>query len=298
MISWSTAWLCAALATRLSPALAQDLNDPPFTLPESVSMLPDLPYAGPDSQVLRLDLFRPKGRRGPFPAVVFVHGGGYVAGGLGAKSQFWLQSVYLAERGFVAATIGWRRAPSDGSSGARYPAALNDAQAAVRWLRAHAREYDVDVQRIAVAGGSSGGHIAALVATNLWSGSDWSGAPIDARVQAAVIFNGVLDVPGSRRHNLGEFLGKNYRADSALWQSASPMNHVTSQAAPFLLLHGTADSSIAYAQPVALQRRLRAVGVRAELFTADGADHGFFNIPPWYEPTTKRMAEFLLEVLK
>lgn len=262
-------------------------------------MLPDLPYAAPDSQVLRLDLFRPRSRKGPFPAIVFVHGGGYVAGGLGAKSQFWRQSVYLAERGFVAATIGWRRAPSDSSSGARYPAALNDAQAAVRWLRAHSKEYNVDVQRIAIAGGSSGGHIAALVATNLWSGADWSGASVDARVQAAVIFNGVLDVPGSRAGaNLGEFLGKNYRADSALWKSASPTQHVTSQAAPFLLLHGTNDRSIPYAHAVEMQRRVRAVGVRAELFTADGADHGFFNSSPWYEPATKRMAEFLLEILK
>src|SRR3954471_7138545 len=126
MIKRFAALLCGVLATNVLSASAQDLNNPPFTLADSVSMLPDLPYAAPDSQVLRLDLFRPKGRKGPFAAIVFVHGGGWSAGGLGAKSQFWRQGEYLAERGFVAVTIGWRRAPTSRSSGAPYPAALND----------------------------------------------------------------------------------------------------------------------------------------------------------------------------
>ena len=89
-----------------------------------------------------------------------------------------------------------------------------------------------------------------------------------------------------------------FRSNSTLWKSAAPLNHVTSQAAPFLLLHGTNDTAVPYSHAVEMQRRLRAVGVVAELFTAEGATHGFFNSAPWFEPTTRRTAEFLLTVLK
>ena len=279
--------------------VAQTSEDPPFRLPDSVQMLSDEIYS--EAEPLRLDLFSPKKGDGPFPAVIFISCAGWRAG---TRSNFWRQGAYLAERGFVAATTGCRPAP-----GSRYPTQLNDALAGIRWLRTHAKEHKVDAERIAVAGGSAGGHIAALIGANRWNGSDWSGVPVNLRVRAAVIFNGVFDIPSYAasgisgvlplvRINLTNLLGATSDENIALWRDASPLSHITAQAAPFLLLHGTNDTTVPYTQALDMQRALRAVGVGAELFTAEGAEHAFFNRPPWYEPTNIRMAEFLTDVFK
>jgi dipeptidyl aminopeptidase/acylaminoacyl peptidase len=119
---------------------------------------------------------------------------------------------------------------------------------------------------------------------------------VSSRVQAVVAFNGVFDLPaldseraaGPRRDLLGD--------DPRLAIEASPLHQADARAAPALLLHGTADETIPFQQAVAFQRRLREFGVRAELYPAEGAAHGFFNRPPWYRPTLERMEQFLLDV--
>lgn len=284
-----SSWL---LALTLATSFQLAAQEPPFALPETVRMLPGRVYAQPDSVMLRLDLFLPRVGEGPFPAVVFAYGGSF-GRGRGDRSQFWRQAVHLARKGIVSATIEYRFEP-----GAPFPAGLNDLQSAVRWLRANAEEYHVDPRRIAVAGGSTGGYLAALAGTNRWAGSDWSGAPAESRVQAVVAFNAALDLPAfAGRDIFNNSLGVTFEQNPAAWRDASPMTHIGHETAPFLLLHGTADESTPYAQSVNMQRGLRNLGIRAELFTADGAAHGFFNRPPWYEPTQLRMEKFLMEVL-
>ena len=282
----------------------QDLQTPSFVLSPSVRMVGDLSFvdAGSDP-ALRLDLFIPKEGTGPFPAVLFVSCTGWVRGD---KSQMWRQSAYLAERGYISATTQCRPAPAT-----RFPAQIDDAVSAVRWLRRHANEYHLDPDRVAIAGASSGGYLAAMVGMNRWTGAEWSAAPDAARVQATVVFNAVLDAVdyatgdvsdrtrvGNARINLTTFLGRAFEIDPALWRVASALTHVTPQAAPMLLVHGTSDATVPFSQSVEMQRRLRTVGVRAELFAAEGADHGFFYNSPWYDPTLRRVTEFLDSVLK
>lgn len=291
----SATWFTlAGLLTSVSVA-GQNTQNPTFVLPDSVRMLSDLTYAAPGAEALTLDLFSPRQGNGSVPGIVFVSCGGWITG---SKSQFWRQGVYLATHGFISAATQCRLAPA-----ARFPDQLNDTIAAVRWLRDHAKEHGVDPKRIAIAGASSGGYLAALVGSNLWNGSDWSGASPNARVQAAVVFNGVLDVsgfdtPSTVRTNLTNFLGAARDENPNLWLFASPLNHVSPAAAPVLLLHGTNDTTVPYSQSVAMQRRLRGAGVKAELFTAEGAGHGFFNQPPWYEPSIAAAAEFLHTVFR
>jgi acetyl esterase/lipase len=165
-------------------------------------------------------------------------------------------------------------------------------------LRQHAGEHGVDPRRIAIGGGSSGGHLSALIGTNLWNGSAWSGAPADSRVQAVVAFNAVLDLliyvtPSGVNASVTAFLGSSFEENPALWRDASPLEHVSREAAPFLLLHGTDDNVAPYRQSVEMQRRLRAAGITAELFTAKGAGHNSFFQPPWFEPALARAVEFL-----
>jgi acetyl esterase/lipase len=169
-------------------------------------------------------------------------------------------------------------------------------------MRAHARALHVDPTRIGVVGMSSGGYVAAALATNEWSGRDWSGAPADARVQGAVLFNPVLDLAslaaGSMPEPLEQFMGVAFATDSARWKDASPLRHLGPSAAPSLYLHGRNDELVPYTQSVEAQHRLAAAGVRAEIFVADSAGHGFFTRPQWREPMLARMSDFLSAVLK
>lgn len=256
-------------------------------------MLPDVQYSQPDGQALRLDLFLPSGG-GPKPAVVFLFGGGWTGG---VKSSVWRQCVYLAEQGFVAASVQYRLAPAY-----RFPAALNDAQAAIIWLRSRATDYSIDATRVAIGGASSGGHLAELVGTNAWSGSDWSGAPANARVQAVVALSPVSKLSDQMtvgvQANIAKLLGATFVENPGAWDAASPLTHVSKRAAPFLILHGNADKVVPYDQSVAMLHRLQEAGVRAELFTAEGGDHPALFHPPWFDPANVAMGRFLDSVLK
>ncbi len=83
-----------------------------------------------------------------------------------------------------------------------------------------------------------------------------------------------------------------------MYRQASPVAHVSKASAPFLFLHGTDDKTTPYEHSVAMMKKLQAAGVHAEIFTAEGAGHGFFNRPPWFEPTLKRMEAFFSRFLK
>lgn len=275
-------------------------QNPPFRLPNNIEIQTNITYVTVGSRKLHLDLFLPRIGSGPFPAVVYIHGGGWINGN---KSAFWRQAAYMATKGFVGATINYRL-----STEAKYPAALYDSKAAVRWLRANAAKYHVDPNRIAAAGGSAGGYLVAMLGTTAgiprFDGKE--GNPrISTRVAAVAAFNPVLDlVPFGKRdpdgtHNpVVRFIGVPYAKDPKLWKDASPIDHVSAHSAPTLFLHGTADTTVPFQQSVDMKDKLKAGGVRAELFPAPGAKHGFFNRPPWFEPTLKRMDKFFTALLK
>lgn len=288
---------CLATLAFVVPCRGQN---PPFRLPNNIEIQTNVTYVAIGSRKLHLDLFLPRVGTGPFPAVVYIHGGGWIKGD---KSQFWRQAADMASKGFVGATIEYRL-----STEAKYPAALYDSKAAVRWLRAHAAKYHVDPNRIAAAGGSAGGYLVAMLGTTAgmprFDGKEGN-SRISTRVAAVAAFNPVLNLvyygkrdPKAASSFVVRFLGVSYAKDPELWKEASPINHASASSAPTLFLHGTADTTVPFQQSVDMMDKLKAAGVRAELFPAPGANHGFFNQPPWFEPTLMRMEEFFTALLK
>ena len=178
-------------------------------------------------------------------------------------------------------------------------------------MRANASKYRINPDRLAVAGGSSGGQLAALLGTSadVKTMEGQGGNPeFSSRVQAVVAFNPLTDFvsavektqnPTAVTKAVDAFLGGPLEEKvPEIYVEAAPIAHVSATSAPFLFLHGTADTTLPFSQSVEMQKALQAVGVRAELYSAQDANHGFFNSAPFYEPTLKRMQEFLDSVLK
>jgi acetyl esterase/lipase len=243
----------------------------------------DLVYRVRDNRELRLDLYLPKIRKSAVPVIIYIHGGTRHN-----KTAFARQATYLASRGFAGVCIEYSL-PSE----AKYPAALDDSIAATLWVQDHAADYNIDPGRIGAAGGSSGGHLVGMLGT----------MPRHV-VKAVAAFNPVVDLVSigkssseDIRGSLARYLGVTYAENRGFWASSSPLTYVTKDSAAFLFLHGDADRTVPYGNSIDMMEKLKGAGVPAELFTAPGADHAFFNNPPWLEPTTKRIEEFFTKYL-
>jgi acetyl esterase/lipase len=252
-------------------------------------------YAGavyaavPGYRALELDLWVPDAER-PAPLTVWVHGGAWMSGnrrslppGLRPDQLF----DELLAAGLAVATIEYRHARE-----ASFPAQLHDAKAAVRWLRHHADRLGLDPARVGIGGESAGGHLAALVGLTAdrpdLEGEVGVAGPSSA-VDVVLDWYGVAcaetmpefdlppDVaarlsPADRVPPLEVLLDG---ADDAARGAVSPVAHVRPGAPPFLLLHGTADPVVPYAQSELLAEALTAVGVDVQLVPVPDAGHGF-----------------------
>ena len=216
------------------------------------------------------------------PAIVFFFGGGWTGGKI---EQFEPQANHLASRGMVAARADYRVKSRHGVTPKE---CVEDAKSAVRWMRANAAKLGVDPDRIVAAGGSAGGHIAACTAFTPGLDAEGEDAKISSKPNALVLFNPVLRFSGIPE--LMERIGN----DEALGKAISPTLHLTKDSPPTLIFFGTADRLAAMGDE--FMKKSKELGHRAELFTAEGQPHGFFNRPPWQEKTTQRMDEFLVSI--
>ena len=245
-------------------------------LPDGVVFEKDIEYSNPDGQHLQLNMARPKNGKGPFPAIVCIHGGGFRAG---SREGFNRLCIQLAEHGYVAVTVTYRLAPKY-----QFPAAVHDVKAAVRWMRASAEKYNIDPTRIGTTGGSAGGHLAQFLGVTMgvkkFEG-DGGNARHSSSVDCVVNFYGPSDFTKSYGASVDAaevlplFLGGNLQQQRHRHIVSSPLYWVTPDAAPTLCIHGTKDRYVAHEQAVWLIDRLKASDVKARLMTIEGADHGF-----------------------
>jgi acetyl esterase/lipase len=245
-------------------------------VPEGVVWETGIEYANPDDEHLQLNLARPARGPGPFPAVLCIHGGGLCRGRRESCDKLCMN---LAEKGYVAATISYRLAPRY-----QFPAAVHDAKAAVRWLRANAEQYAIDPDRIGATGGSAGGYLAQFLGvTPHVPRFEGDGGNAEQSTAVACVVNvygpsdfvSDWDTSVDGKEVLPKILGGGLETHRELYVEASPLTWVKPDAAPTLCIHGTADKYVAHEQSVWLVEKLRAAGVEAQLLTLEGAGHGF-----------------------
>lgn len=251
--------LLAAMLARPAPALAAD----------SVRVLTGRTFAAPGGVALRLDAYIPPGAA-LRPAVVLLHGGSWSRG---TRVDMARDGRAFAGQGFAAFAIDFRPAP-----GHPHPAALHDAQAAVRWIRSHAALYGVDPARIAAFGRSSGGHLAAMLAV-AGSGSLDRGS----RVAAAVSWSGPMDLealPGDARQSEGgwlsyvvrRYVGCSGGPCAGTLRAASPIAHVDPSDGAVLLANST-EEVVPFAQVEAMEEALVRNGVPHRVVQVAGTTH-------------------------
>jgi acetyl esterase/lipase len=226
-----------------------------------------------------LDVVRPVGAGERRPVLLQIHGGGWVIGD--KREQGGPLMTHLASRGWVCFAINYRLSPQ-----ATFPDHIVDVKRAIRWIREHAAEYGGDPDFVCVTGGSAGGHLAALAAV---SANDPRFQPgfehVDTRLAAAVPFYGVYDfldrfgIRGTQK--MEPFLARTVlkctpEENRELWEAASPIAHVSPEAPPFLIVHGTHDSLTWLDEMRAFQRAL-AEKSRQPVLTLEleGAQHAF-----------------------
>jgi acetyl esterase/lipase len=266
-----------------------------FPPPANLRIVRDLIYARYGERQLRLDLYLPpqKSKR-PIPGIVVVRGGGWRQGD---KEGFAFIAGYLAKSGFAAVCIEYRT-----SGEARFPAAVHDTKAAVRWLRANASRYGVDPQEIGAIGGSAGGHLVALLGTSHYEKElEGAGGNADAssRVQAVVAMAPVTDFRTVSLDRSAEaFIGRPLQEQAEEWKAASPIVYVNQESAPILLIHSRIDKTVPHEQSVILQARYKEVGRPAELVTIADAAHAFWNSTRWFQEYMEQSVGFFRRTLQ
>lgn len=242
-------------------------------------------YSRAGDAELQLDIARPVGE-GPFPAVVFIHGGGWY---LGDRHGYRSLIEDAARRGYVGVTVSYRLMTFDEEQKETttamqpFPAQVHDVKAAVRWLRVHADRYHIDAQRIGATGRSAGGHLALMLGlTDADSGLEGDGgsAGESSRVQAVVNVFGPTDLEGCYRSSSVAWIFRLFAGGSPeevpdTYRRASPVTYASADDPPVLTLQGSEDRLVPLAQARLLDKRLKAVGASHTLTVFEGQGHGF-----------------------
>ena len=289
----------------------------------------NVPFATMGGEELFLNLYRPAETTGTLPLIVHVHGGGWKGENTaeqllemqttetlhmqldlhpsgwnaGPNKGIWpVLPFWLVNRGYAMASIAYRS-----SDKALFPAQIEDCKAAIRWLRANAKVFGFDPDRIGICGGSAGGHLVSLL------GTIGDASPLNAhepapkescKVRAVCSIAGPSDfLDLIRRHPgetyafalklMAELIGGDLQANAEKVRMANPIQYISSDDPPFLLIHGDQDKLVPLSQSEIFHQALQKAGVESTLHVVKGADHIFVS-----PDADKAMAEFFDEHLK
>ena len=286
--------VCCCLHGACSLASSAAAESPTTTTQSTKSKLPPAPpgvtirenvtYLQPD-RAEKLDLYTPATRDPSVrsPAIVIIHGGGWVGGDKGAGREFKTANTFV-ERGYVCVSVNYLLGKNS------WPTNVFDCKNAVRYLRKHADELQVDVDHIGVIGGSAGGHLALMTAyttdtADLEPPQPYPG--VSDRVNCVVDMYGITNLlTRSKTDDKGTPLHGTTKAaamlekDDEKWRAASPVTYVTPKTVPTLILQGLADTTVDRDQSFELAALLKKAGVEHELITLEGIGHTF-DLQAW-----------------
>jgi acetyl esterase/lipase len=242
--------------------------------PREIVVLHDVVIGKGGDRDLHAEIAYPKDTAGLLPAVIYIHGGGWI-GGSYKQTPF----LKIAQAGYFAASIEYRL-----SNVAQWPAQIQDCKLGVRWLRANAAQYHVDPNRIGAWGDSAGGHLVTCLGTmgdvKKYEGD--GGYPgVSSAVQAVVDFYGPTDFTHANIFSpvaiqlIEGLFGVPYDQNPDLWKSGSPLFYVAVGDPPMLLVHGDSDTLVPLAQSTVFDEALAKAGVPHQLLIVKNAGHVF-----------------------
>ena len=276
--------------------------------PSTVAITKDIVYSKKDGKELKLDIGKPDGS-GPFPVVLFFHGGGWQQGD---KSHMHKWIRRFVERGYVGVAVAYRFAPAY-----RWPSQIEHAKEAVRFLRAHAPHYNIDPERVGVMGESAGGYLALMLGvTNPKDSLEGESqfAEFSSAVQGVVSYFSATDFTAPRKELspelkqemlnyykkplsqvLTDFTGATSKDDPRL-KRISVLPYVDENDAPVLLFQGDMDPFVSLDHALKLKKKLEEASVPHELVVVKGGGHGFAGEDQ--ERTIQQMMDFLGAILR
>ncbi|WP_395745570.1 alpha/beta hydrolase fold domain-containing protein [Prosthecobacter sp.] len=248
----------------------------------------DIEFAKAGDVSLTLDAFVPEGA-GPFATCILVHGGGFTKGD---KHSF-IKPLFepLSKAGFTWFTINYRLAPQH-----QWPACVEDVNSAIKWVKAHAAEYKVDVNRIALIGESAGGYLVSAAGVT---------AKDETRVAAVVPFYAPHDLvmQVKMRGELGNLAGLigMTELNEAAWAKLamiSPINQMRPGLPPFFQIHGDKDEKVPISQSVNFEAKMKAAGNPCETLVIPGGGHGMGGWEKLGSDYQVKLIEWLKKTLK
>ncbi|MEO6785602.1 MAG: alpha/beta hydrolase [Chthoniobacteraceae bacterium] len=273
----------AALFAEEKPAVKP--SSPPKQaprLPDSVELKADLPYAGNTNERQMVDLYLPKHRASdkPLPVVVYIHGGGWI---FGSRKGGGPALAFAASGNYAGVSVGYRM-----SSEVKWPAQIYDCKAAIRWIRGHAKEYNLDPDHIGVTGTSAGGHLVSLLGltdgVKELEGNLGEFTNLSSRVTCVANFCGPQDMASPLMQGEAALkddpavvglLGGSLKEKAAEAKACSPLTYVHPGAPPFLTAHGTKDMRVNFNNATRLHEALTKAGDSSILLAMTDQGHGF-----------------------
>ena len=271
--------------------------------PPGIAVLHDVVIGKGGDRVLHAEVDYPQGATGLLPAVIWVHGGGWISGT--NKPSPILQ---IAKMGYFAASIEYRT-----SNVAKWPAQIQDCKLGVRWLRANAGQYQVDPNHIGAWGASAGGHLVACLGTMSDSKFEGDGGypGVSSAVQVVIDCFGPTDFNNydPARNSLEanrvteSLFGVPYKQNPDLWKSASPSAYAKAGDPPIFIIHGDCDKTVPLAQATVFDAALIRAGVAHQFIVVKNCGHDFATVPgmrlaPGMEEIDKAIADYLAKYLK
>jgi len=247
-----------------------DLIESEPTVPDDIEAIKDITYKNIDGEELQLDIYKQKGLQVPAPTLIFIHGGAWKKG---KRKDYLPYLIDYAKKGYITVTVSYRL-----SKVAKFPAAAQDVNCGIKWIKQHAKDYGIDPDRMALIGGSAGGHLALLLGyggDEAVFNQDCEQGP-NSNVKAIVDFYGPVDLttPYSiTTEQVQRFMGVSYDENPDLYKLASPSTFITSDDPPTLIFHGTIDSLVPVSQSDSLASWLQQAGVPRDYHRLKGWPH-------------------------